>query len=455
MNRKEWKEWIAPGPVLLDGATGTLLQQQGMPAGACPERHALAHPDRLSAIQEAYFRAGSEIVYVFSFGGSEIKLAHHGADPDEAARLNRSLSALSVSVRDRVTAGFPGRRRLVAGDLAPTGAFLPPGGDLSFDALRGVYRRQARALADGGADLFVLETMMDLAQARAALLAVRDTGDYPVVVTLTFGPEGRTLSGNPLEACVVTLQALGADAVGANCSTGPDAMAGPFGRALAAARVPLAAKPNAGMPELKDGRAVFPMGPVDFADAMAGLVGQGVWLAGGCCGTTPDHLAALAARLSRPDGMDRGDAADRQFRLPALAPDEWLASPVLALRRPDSLDNCPVLDADGLSPDLLADGLPDEAADGRSPLVLRRSHPWTPSEAGAAAESLELSVQAPVVFQVSDPDTLASLLVRHTGRAGVLPPADAPDRLSGALESAAATYGALWMGAQRWRSDVP
>lgn len=287
MNRKEFKELVCARVLTLDGATGTEMSKAGMPPGVCPELWALEHRDRFAAIQEAYFAAGSDIVYTCTFGANRLKLEEFGLSA-RAEELNRELAGISRAAAAR-TGG------LVFGDLAPTGRLVEPFGDLPFETAVEIYTQQVRALLAGGADGFVIETMMDIQEARAALLAVRETCDLPALVSMTFGEDGRTLTGTDPVSALVTLQALGADAVGCNCSTGPASMLHFVKEMKPYATVPLLAKPNAGMPELVDGRTVFRMGPEEFASYAPEFVAAGANLLGGCCGTTPEHIRYSAA----------------------------------------------------------------------------------------------------------------------------------------------------------------
>ena len=289
MQRKEFQALCARKIVILDGATGTELIKRGMPGGVCPEAWILDHPEAILAVQKAYFAAGSDIVYVPSFGANRVKLAEFGLE-QRTAEINTELARLS---RRAAGAG-----KLVFGDLAPTGKFVAPSGDWPFDEAVAVYAEQVRSLLAGGVDGFVIETMMDLQEARAALLAVRENGgeDLPVMVTMTFEEGGRTLTGCLPEACLVTLQALGADAFGCNCSTGPADMAKIVKRLKPYADIPLIAKPNAGLPKLIDGKTFFTMDAPHFADHVAELHAAGVNLLGGCCGTTPEHIRLAAEK---------------------------------------------------------------------------------------------------------------------------------------------------------------
>lgn len=284
MSRKEFSELAGCRPLILDGATGTELNKLGMPVGACPERWILGNPCAGRKVAESYRQAGSDIIYAPSFGANRVKLAEFGFGDDVTA-INRDLARLA---KEAVGDGW------VFGDIAPTGKFIEPFGALLFDDAVDIYREQVIGLLEGGVDGFAIETMMDVQEARSALIAVRELCDLPVIVTLTFGEDGRSLTGNTPIAALVTMQALGADAFGCNCSTGPDAMLPLLREMKAFAKIPLVAKPNAGMPKLVDGDTVFGMPPAEFAGFAAELVAAGANVIGGCCGTTPAHIAALA-----------------------------------------------------------------------------------------------------------------------------------------------------------------
>ena len=278
MTRDEFRILQQQQVILLDGATGTELIKRGMPGGVCPEEWVLAHPEAAAAVQEEYLRAGSHIVYVPSFGANRLKLEEFGLG-DQATEINRKLAELTVR-------NLNGRAHAF-GDMAPTGQFIEPYGDLSLEDAIAVYREQAAALLEGGVSGFVVETMMDLQEARAALLAIREVCDLPVIVTMTFDQNGRTLTGCDAVCALITLQALGADAFGCNCSTGPENMLPIIAKLRDFARIPLVAKPNAGMPQLVDLHTVFDLGPEEFAAQTAAIVSAGAFLVGGCFGTTP------------------------------------------------------------------------------------------------------------------------------------------------------------------------
>lgn len=285
MNRKEFAALAAAKTIILDGATGTELIRLGMPAGVCPEAWVLDHPEALVSVQQAYLAAGSDLVYTCTFGANRLKLQEFGL-ADACADMNRRLAALSV----QAAIG----KGLVFGDLAPTGSFIEPTGELGIDEAIDIYREQVLAQLEAGVDGFAIETMMDVQEARAAAIAVRSCCDLPLLVTMTFDPSGRTLSGNSPVAALATLQALGIDAFGCNCSCGPAEMAALIASLKPYARVPLIAKPNAGLPEYRDGRTIFPLEAEPFGAHAQALSEAGATILGGCCGTSPAHIAALA-----------------------------------------------------------------------------------------------------------------------------------------------------------------
>ena len=299
MTKQEFSDLIKTGPIILDGATGTNLMEAGMPVGVCPESWVLENPQVLLDLQRHYVEAGSNIVYAPTFTANRIKLEEYGL-AERLEEMNRKLVQLS---REAV-----GEKALVAGDVTMTGQQLYPMGELMFEELVEVYKEQARVLCEAGVDLFVVETMMSLQESRAAVLAIREVCDLPIMVTLTYNEDGRTLFGTEPETAVVVLQSLGVDAIGINCSTGPMEMVEPVRKMAEYATVPIVAKPNAGLPELvececlpegettpvKKKKTVYRMTPEEFAEAGVALVEAGASILGGCCGTTAAHIKALS-----------------------------------------------------------------------------------------------------------------------------------------------------------------
>ena len=271
-------------PLILDGATGTELQRRGYTGDISMEQWTLAHPDCIRELQRGYVDAGSRVLYTPTFGGNAVRLAAHGVTEDVAA-YNRRLAAL--------TREAAGGRALVAGDMAPTGLFLPPLGDASFRQLVDAYAQQVAGLEEAGVDLYVIETMISLSDARAAVLAVRAVTDKPIFVTFACDGNGRSISGTDITAALTD---MGIDAFGLNCSTGAQ-MLPQLRRLRAYARVPLIAKPSAGLPVMVDGRAVYDCPPEAFAACVPAMLDSGVMIFGGCCGTTAAHIAALHRAL--------------------------------------------------------------------------------------------------------------------------------------------------------------
>ena len=285
MTREELNALIADGPVILDGATGTNLMEKGMPMGVCPEAWILDNKEIMIDLQKRYVEAGTQILYAPTFTANRIKLEEYDLS-DRLEQMNRDLVKISKAAA--------GGRAYVAGDMTMTGKQLFPLGDLMFEELVDVYKEQARILDDEGVDLFVVETMMSLQESRAAVIAIREVSDLPIMVSLTYNEDGRTLFGTTPEVAVVVLQSLGADVIGVNCSTGPAEMAPLVAKMAEYATIPILAKPNNGFPELIDGKTIYRTTPEEFAQAGVSLVEAGAAIVGGCCGTTPEHIRALA-----------------------------------------------------------------------------------------------------------------------------------------------------------------
>lgn len=293
MKKAEFKNIIGEYPLYLDGATGSALIKRGMPAGVCPEEWILSNKEILISLQEEYLDAGSDIVYAPTFTSNRIKLKEYGLE-SEMEKINLELVSLSKEAVRRYNKRNPEHKVYVAGDLTMTGVQLKPMGNMDFEELIDIYKEQIRYLVKAEVDLLVIETMMSLGECRAALIAAKETCDLPVLVSMTFEEDGRSLYGTDAKTALVTLQHLGADAFGANCSSGPDKMIKLMEEMSEIAQIPLICKPNAGIPSLSpEGITVYDMAPAEFAREMADAVGAGARILGGCCGTTPQHIDAL------------------------------------------------------------------------------------------------------------------------------------------------------------------
>ena len=279
-----FRQAIASGRSLLfDGAMGTLLQTSGMPPGVTPEMFCLNNPNRLLSIHTEYLNAGVDVLTSCTFGGNAFKL------PPETnvADVNKRM----VEVAREAGHGC-GRPFWVAGNVGPSGQFVKPLGSLDPQELIAAFALQVRGLATGGADVIFIETQFDLAEARAAVVATRQECDLPIIVSMTFD-QGVSLTGSTPAVFAETMQNMGVDVVGVNCSSGPVQMRAVIEDLLAVCSCPVMAEPNAGLPELRGDVTMFPIGPQDFARETVFFAGLGVRLLGGCCGTSPEHLSAL------------------------------------------------------------------------------------------------------------------------------------------------------------------
>lgn len=341
MTKQDFRDRMMQGKLILDGATGSNLQERGMPTGVCPEEWILEHRDVMKGLQMEYILAGSDAVYAPTFSGNRIKLGEYGLQ-DRLAEMNRELVQISQEAiseaRARMrtemqrqsgtameTAGTAyqppqtqtgtseemdgtdqaaERPLYVIGDLTMTGQQVEPMGPLPFEELIAIYREQIQALVEAGVDLLVVETMMSLQECRAAVIAAGEVCDLPVMVTLTFDEDGRTLFGTDPETAALVLTSMGVDAVGVNCSTGPKQMCDVVRRMAKYADIPIVAKPNAGLPSLQGEKTVYDMDAPEYAQGMMELVEAGADILGGCCGTTPGHIGMLVDQL-RKRGMQR------------------------------------------------------------------------------------------------------------------------------------------------------
>ena len=266
---------------------GTVLQGLGMKIGGCPDELNITNPEMIKEVHKGYIKAGSIVVTTCTFGANRIKLKEYN--------LDKKLTEINMKAAQNAREAA-GKEKFVAGGLGPTGRFLEPIGDLSFDEAVDIFSEQVNALKDGGVDLIIIETMMDIREMKAAIIAAKAPG-LPVAATMTFDETMRTVLGTPPEVFAIVAEGLGADVIGANCSLGIE---GIYKAVLAMSRVaglPLIAQPNAGIPYLKDGKTIFPASPSDMAEYVPKLLDAGVRVIGGCCGTTPEHIKAMAEKV--------------------------------------------------------------------------------------------------------------------------------------------------------------
>lgn len=294
--------------LLFDGAMGTQLQARGLAAGEVPELLCLTNPQEITQIHQAYVQAGSEVVTTNTFGASAPKLG-------DAATVEEVFSAA-------VACAKASGARYVAADIGPTGSLLEPMGTLPFDDAYELFAQQVRAADAAGADLFIIETMADLAEAKAAVLAAKECSDLPIFCTMTFDEDGRTFLGTTPEVAAKTLSSLGASVVGINCSLGPKDVAPLIRRMLPWSSVPVMAQANAGLPHVEDGVTLYDIKPAEYCEAVRDMLDAGVTVVGGCCGTTPDYVAGekdlLAGRTPAARDVCRDFAVTSSQRLVSL-----------------------------------------------------------------------------------------------------------------------------------------
>jgi len=279
----DFKNALKNKNLVFDGAMGTMLQRLGLKAGGCPDELVLTEPEMILKVHRAYREAGADIITTNTFGANAVKLREYGLSA-KLGEINKRAAELA-----RKAAGSDG---YVAGDMGPTGAFLEPVGDISFDEAFKIFTDQAKALAEGGADLALIETMMDIREVRAAIMAAKAVG-LAVAVTMTFDETMRTVLGSSPEAFAITAGALKADLIGANCSLGSEGILKAITAMASVTNTPLMAQPNAGLPFLKETETIFPDSPEEMASFVPAFLEAGVRAMGGCCGTSPDHIAAI------------------------------------------------------------------------------------------------------------------------------------------------------------------
>ena len=291
-----WKS----NPQPADGAWGTMLLAEGLPQGEAPENWVFSHPEKVAGIARAYAEAGSRIILTNTFGGNSIKLEHSG-NVEKMAEINREAA--------RLTRQAGGGEYLTAGDIGPTGKMVFMG-EVSPETVEDSYARQAEALKEGGAELFVMETFTDLIEMEAALRGILNGGaGSPVICSMTYDPmdDGsyRTVMGHSPADAVKVLEDTGASAIGANCGTGIEAYVGLAKELVSLTDLPVWIKANAGLPLLEGTKVVYPMTPAEYSLHVPALLEAGVAVVGGCCGTTPDHIRKIVEKIS--DFQGRGN----------------------------------------------------------------------------------------------------------------------------------------------------
>ena len=284
MTKKEFRE-LTEKVLILDGATGSNLMAQGMPRGICTELWVMEHKEIIQNLQRAYIEAGSQVMYAPTFGGNRRNLQQHGLE-DRIVEINHTLVSYSREVA--------GERVFVAGDITTSGQFVTAEGEYTYEDAFEMYKEQIQILQEAGVDLLAAETMINIEETLAAVDAANAVCQLPIMCTMTVEADGSIFSGGNAVEAAVALESAGADAVGINCSVGPDQLVSVVRNIREAVSIPVIAKPNAGMPVIDDqGNAVYSMLPEEFAGHMKVLAENGASIMGGCCGTTPEFIRAM------------------------------------------------------------------------------------------------------------------------------------------------------------------
>lgn len=292
---KPFLEALQAQVLILDGAMGTMLQERGLQPGQSPEELNLTMPDVVASVHRDYIEAGADIIVTNTFGGTRFKLAHYGLEHRLAEINTRAVEIARAAA---------GSKAYVGASIGPTGQFVEPLGEVTFDQMKAAFREQAEALVSAGADLITLETFLDIKECRAAVIAIREvSATIPIIAMLTFDDNGRSVLGTPPEAAAITLAAAGADIVGSNCGLGVDGIYDILCRMRSVTNLPLISQANAGLPQLVDERTVFPGTPDEMVAYHDRMIQIGVRIIGGCCGTTPAHIRSMKQALaSRQQG---------------------------------------------------------------------------------------------------------------------------------------------------------
>lgn len=402
--------------LLYDGSKGVMLQQRGLSGGQSAEEWNLSEPDKVRDVYMSYIDAGADVIQTNTFCGNGPQLLSHGLD-DQLYEINYEGAKLALSCAK-------GREVLVAASLGPTGLFFEPAGEMNFETAVGYFKQQLKPLKDAGIGIVNFETFTDLNEMRAGIVAACELGGLEIIANMTY-ENGYTMSGNTPDVCAAVLSALGATLVGANCSGGPESLLGPI-KAMGKIAPMLCVKPNAGLPEMESGVAVFQQTPQDFARMAQGFIDCGVRLLGGCCGSSEKHIAALRKAIDKAEAPAvRGE--EQQYLASSYRSIAWDGNVRIA-----GMDVCTDAVVSGIRGGdyyCLMDAIPADEAEA-DVMALDFGSMDFDFDMWSFVSTLSMFVKKPVIVKAENRELVTAFLRCYAGRAGV-------------TDKQAAAYGAL------------
>lgn len=403
--------------LVYDGSKGVMLQIKGLCGGESSEEWNLSHPDKVREVYEEYIAAGSDIIQTNTFCGNRPSLQNHGLG-EKLYEINYAGAKLALDCAE-------GKAVMVAASIGPTGLFFQPAGDMTFDSAVEIFKEQLQPIKDAGVTIVNFETFTDLNEMRAAMVAARELGGLEIISSMTFD-QGRTMSGNTPEVSAITCSALGAVFTGANCSGGPESLLDPIHAMEAVTNTPLCVKPNAGLPEMESGVAVFKQKPEDFARLAPEFIANGVRLIGGCCGSGPKHIEALRAAVEGVCIPEEECAAADML----CSAHEVAAVADMKTTRMNVCTDAIIASMQGGDYYCLMDAIPADAQEVDAVIVdFKNMEPVF--DMWSIASTLGMFLKKPVIVKAENAQTAESFLRCYAGRAGLM------------TKGLAETYGAL------------
>ncbi|WP_242860199.1 homocysteine S-methyltransferase family protein [Desulfosporosinus sp. I2] len=404
---KNFLDAIHERVLLYDGSKGVMLQRRGLKGNEASESWNLSKPDEVKNLYNLYKQAGSDVIQTNTFPGNRVTLEMHNLG-DKTYQLNFEGVKLAKEIA--------GDDTYVAASVGPTGMILEPAGDLSFDKAYSIFKEQLRAIEDAGADIVNFETFSDLNELRAAILAAKETTTLPIIASITFNENSRTLSGNSAEVCAIVCQSLGVAVVGANCSGGPDSLIEPIKKMYSVTSIPLTVKANAGMPNLVNGEAVYEQKPEQFSAYTKDFVENGVRLIGGCCGTTPEFISAIKKELDKiktPDlELKSNSTITSAFNHLVLSKDKEYLVKKLSLKENNAVEMLKNGDFYNL--------IGDYKSENMDCLLIDFGNMNEPFDVSGFTSNISFSIKKPLVIKSASTEILDKFLRYYPGKVGVV-----------------------------------